>query len=61
MNVVPIDPGNYGGLSAEIGRIKGYMNKDCSMTAVHCSWRTIRPRRSTGFSMTSSGIERCIE
>jgi len=35
MNVVPIDPGNYGGLSAEIGRIKGYMNKDCSMTAVH--------------------------
>jgi predicted RND superfamily exporter protein len=35
MDVVPIDPGNYGGLSAEIGRIKGYMNKDCSMTAVH--------------------------
>ena len=35
MNVVPIDPGNYGGLSAEIGRVKGYMNKDCSMTAVH--------------------------
>ncbi|MBC8751537.1 MULTISPECIES: efflux RND transporter permease subunit [Paraburkholderia] len=35
MNVVPIDPGNYGGLSAEIGRIKGYMNKDCSMSAVH--------------------------
>ncbi|HEX7907782.1 MAG TPA: efflux RND transporter permease subunit [Paraburkholderia sp.] len=35
MNVIPIDPGNYGGLSAEIGRVKGYMNKDCSMTAVH--------------------------
>ncbi|MCP3727108.1 efflux RND transporter permease subunit [Paraburkholderia sp. CNPSo 3272] len=35
MNVVPIDPGNYGGLSAEIGRLKGYMSKDCSMTAVH--------------------------
>jgi uncharacterized protein len=35
MNVVPIDSGNYGGLSAEIGRVKGYMNKDCSMTAVH--------------------------
>ncbi|SDR53783.1 hypothetical protein SAMN05443245_7267 [Paraburkholderia fungorum] len=35
MNVVPIDPGNYGGLSAEIGRVKGYMNKDCTMTAVH--------------------------
>ena len=35
MNVVPIDSGNYGALSAEIGRVKGYMNKDCSMTAVH--------------------------
>jgi len=35
MAVVPIDAGNYGGLSAEIGRIRGYMNKDCSMTAVH--------------------------
>ncbi len=35
MNVVPIDAGNYGGLSAEIGRVKGYMSKDCSMTAVH--------------------------
>ncbi|NPT40995.1 MMPL family transporter [Paraburkholderia sp. 1N] len=35
MNVVPIDSGNYGGLSAEIGRVKGYMSKDCSMTAVH--------------------------
>jgi predicted RND superfamily exporter protein len=35
MNVVPIDSGNYAGLTAEIGRVKGYMNKDCSMTAVH--------------------------
>jgi uncharacterized protein len=35
MNVVPIDPGNYAGLSAEIGRVRGYLNKDCSMTAVH--------------------------
>lgn len=35
MNVVPIDPGNYGGLAAEIARLKGYMSKDCSMTAVH--------------------------
>lgn len=35
MAVVPIDSGNYGGLSAEIGRIRGYMNKDCSMTAAH--------------------------
>jgi predicted RND superfamily exporter protein len=35
MSVVPIDSGNYGAISAEIGRVKGYMNKDCSMTAVH--------------------------
>jgi uncharacterized protein len=35
MNVVPIDPGNYAGLSTEIGRVRGYLNRDCSMTAVH--------------------------
>jgi predicted RND superfamily exporter protein len=35
MGVVPIDPGNYAGLSAEIARVRGYLNKDCSMTAVH--------------------------
>ncbi|MGU7771698.1 efflux RND transporter permease subunit [Burkholderia sp. MR1-5-21] len=35
MNVVPIDSGNYAGLSAEIGRVRGYLNKDCSMTAMH--------------------------
>jgi predicted RND superfamily exporter protein len=35
MNVVPIDPGNYAGLSTEIGRVHGYLNVDCSMTAVH--------------------------
>lgn len=35
MSVVPIDPMNYGGLAAEIGRMRGYMSKDCSMTAVH--------------------------
>jgi predicted RND superfamily exporter protein len=35
MNVVPIDTGNYAGLSTEIGRVRGYLNKDCSMTAVH--------------------------
>ncbi|CAA7611355.1 RND efflux transporter [Candidatus Terasakiella magnetica] len=35
MFAVPIDPTNYGALSAEIGRVRGYMNKDCSMTAVH--------------------------
>jgi uncharacterized protein len=35
MSVVPIDPGNYAGLSTEISRMRGYMNKDCSMTAAH--------------------------
>lgn len=35
MAVVPFDSVNYGGLSTEIGRIRGYLNKDCSMTAVH--------------------------
>jgi predicted RND superfamily exporter protein len=35
MAVVPIDPANYAGLSAEIARVRGYLNKDCSMTAVH--------------------------
>ncbi len=35
MNVVPIDSYNYAGLSTEIGRVRGYMNKDCSMTAVN--------------------------
>ena len=35
MDVVPIDPVNYASLSTEIGRVRGYSNKDCSMTAVH--------------------------
>ncbi|MGB8416816.1 efflux RND transporter permease subunit [Paraburkholderia sp.] len=35
MGVVPIDPGNYSSLSAEINRVRGYMRADCSMTAVH--------------------------
>jgi len=35
MSVVPLDPGNYAALSTEIGRIRGTMRKDCSMTAVH--------------------------
>ena len=35
MYVVPIDSGNYAALSAEIGRLRGYKNKDCSMTAAH--------------------------
>jgi hypothetical protein len=35
MSVVPIDPTNYGALTAEIGRNRGFMNKECSMTAAH--------------------------
>jgi predicted RND superfamily exporter protein len=35
MSVIPIDPGNYAGLSVEIARIRGYMKKDCSMVAAH--------------------------
>ena len=35
MAVVPIDPENAGALAAEIGRVRGYANKDCTMTAVH--------------------------
>jgi predicted RND superfamily exporter protein len=35
MSAVPIDSGNYAALSAEIGRNRGYMRKDCSMTAAH--------------------------
>lgn len=35
MNVVPIDPENYGAVSVDAGRVKGFMNADCSMTAVH--------------------------
>ncbi|VWB85564.1 RND transporter [Burkholderia pseudomultivorans] len=35
MSVVPIDPGNYGAVSVDVGRMKGFMKSDCSMTAVH--------------------------
>jgi predicted RND superfamily exporter protein len=35
MYVVPIDPANYAALSVEIGRMRGYMKKDCSMVAAH--------------------------
>lgn len=35
MFVIPIDPTNYAALSAEINRVRGYMTKDCKMTAVH--------------------------
>jgi uncharacterized protein len=35
MGVVPIDPVNYASLSLEISRVRGYLSKDCSMTAVN--------------------------
>ena len=35
MAVIPVDPGNTAGLNAEIARLRGYMNKDASMTAAH--------------------------
>lgn len=35
MSAVPVDGGNYSALATEIGRIRGMMRKDCSMTAVH--------------------------
>ncbi|RQS71951.1 RND family transporter [Burkholderia sp. Bp8963] len=35
MNVVPIASENYGAVSVDVGRIKGFMKADCSMTAVH--------------------------
>jgi predicted RND superfamily exporter protein len=30
---VPLDSGNYAGLAVEIGRVRGYLSKDCSMLA----------------------------
>ncbi len=35
MSAVPLDQANYAALATEIGRLRGYMRKDCSMTAVH--------------------------
>lgn len=35
MNAVPIDVVNYSALAAEIARMRGYVRKDCSMSAVH--------------------------
>ncbi|ABB05886.1 efflux RND transporter permease subunit [Burkholderia lata] len=35
MNVVPIDPENYGAVSVDVGRVKGFMEADCTMSAVH--------------------------
>jgi predicted RND superfamily exporter protein len=35
MGVVPRDPANVAALAVEISRIRGFVNKDCSMAAVH--------------------------
>ncbi|MCW5663254.1 MAG: MMPL family transporter [Piscinibacter sp.] len=35
MSAVPIDGANYSGLAAEIGRTRGMLRGDCSMSAVH--------------------------
>ncbi len=35
MNVVPIDAENYGAVSVDVARVKGFMKSDCGMTAVH--------------------------
>ncbi|CAG2152291.1 efflux RND transporter permease subunit [Cupriavidus numazuensis] len=35
MSAIPLDAANYAALATEIGRLRGYMRKDCSMTAVH--------------------------
>lgn len=35
MAVTPIEPGNFAGLATEIARNRGFVNSDCSMTAVH--------------------------
>ncbi|AYR24760.1 efflux RND transporter permease subunit [Herbaspirillum rubrisubalbicans] len=35
MAVIPLDAGNYAGLSVEVSRLHGYMRKDCSMVAAH--------------------------
>ncbi|VWB37082.1 efflux RND transporter permease subunit [Burkholderia lata] len=35
MNVVPIAAENYGAVSVDVGRVKGFMKADCTMSAVH--------------------------
>uniref|UniRef100_UPI00158C0032 efflux RND transporter permease subunit n=1 Tax=Burkholderia sp. BCC0419 TaxID=486878 RepID=UPI00158C0032 len=35
MNVVPIAAENYGAVSVDVSRVKGFMSRDCGMTAVH--------------------------
>ncbi|WP_413671702.1 RND family transporter [Massilia cellulosiltytica] len=35
MWVVPLDAANYSALAVEIGRVRGFLSKDCSMLATH--------------------------
>jgi uncharacterized protein len=35
MGVVPRDPANHAALATEVARIRGFVNKDCSMAALH--------------------------
>lgn len=35
MSVMPTDPENYASIGADVARVKGFVNKNCSMTAVH--------------------------
>ncbi|AON56309.1 putative RND superfamily exporter protein [Herbaspirillum seropedicae] len=35
MYSVPLDPANYAALAVEIGRVRGFLSKDCSMLATH--------------------------
>ncbi len=54
MSAVPLDSGNYAALATEIGRMRGYMRKDCSMTAVHLF---LADHKAT----TISGVIRAVE
>jgi len=54
MAVVPLDAANYAALATEIGRVRGYMRKDCSMTAVHLF---LADHKAT----TISGVIRAVE
>lgn len=35
MFTVPLDPANYAALGVEVGRVRGYVGKDCAMLASH--------------------------
>ncbi len=55
MSAVPIDAGNYAALATEIGRMRGYMRKDCSMTAVHLF---LADHKATTISGVIAAVER---